>query len=79
MPAISQANDNDPRGVEVEIAERSDLPGMWTVEAVDTGSEGEIYQALFTGPKAKERAYEYALLKYGIGKPASDTRTSTSN
>jgi hypothetical protein len=78
MRAIAQANDNDPRGLEVEVAERHDRPGMWTVEAVDTGSEGEIYQALFAGPKAEERAYEYARLKYGVGSPSPDTRTSTS-
>lgn len=71
MRAIAQANDNDPRGLEVEVAERFDLPGTWTVEAVDTGSEGEIYQALFTGPEAEERAYEYARFKYGVGLPSA--------
>lgn len=73
MRAIAQANDNDPRGFEVEVAERTDMLGMWTVEAVDTGSEGEVYQALFTGPKAEERAYEYARLKYGVGVPSKAT------
>jgi len=66
MPKAKLANDNQPRGLEVEVAERKDLPGMWTVEAIDTGSEGEIYQALFTGPRAKERAYEYAALIYSV-------------
>ncbi len=67
------ANDNEPRGLEVEVAERTDAPGNWTVEAVDTGSEGEIYQAIFCGPRAKERAYAYALLEYGVVGPGSIT------
>lgn len=73
MRNLAQANDNDPRGLEIEVAEREDLPGMWTVEAVDTGSEGEIYQALFTGPMAMQRAYEYAFFKYGVGEPSAET------
>ena len=49
---------------EVEVAERKDMPGAWTVEAI--GPDGEIYQAIFAGPEAKSRALEYARLKYGI-------------
>lgn len=66
-------NDNEPRGLEVEIAERHEEPGVWTVEAIDTGSEGEVYQTLFTGPKAKERAYDYALATYGVPSGRSHT------
>lgn len=65
MHAFSKANDNDPRGIEVEVAEREDAPGNWTVEAVDTASEGEVYQAIFIGPKAEERARAYASWMYG--------------
>jgi hypothetical protein len=60
------SNDNEPRGLEVYVGERRDEPGMWTVEAVDAGSEGEVFQALFTGPEAEKRAYEYARFKYGV-------------
>jgi hypothetical protein len=35
----------------------------WRVEAIDYESEGEIFVALFSGPKAKERAEEYAVWK----------------
>lgn len=66
MSALSKANDNQPRGLEVEVAERMDAPGNWTVEAVDTGSEGEIYQAIFIGPQARERALDYARWMYGL-------------
>jgi hypothetical protein len=37
--------------------------GDWRVEAVDTESEGECYVAIFTGPRAEERAREYAAWK----------------
>ena len=70
------ANDNEPRGLEVEVVEVSYEPGTWTVEAVSTGKEGEIYQALFTGPNAKERAEAYAAWMYGF--PSSPTQTSRS-
>ena len=73
MRALIQANDNDPRGLVVEVAERLDAPGVWTVEAVDEGPEGEVYQALFAGPDAEEAAYEYARFKYGL--PSSPTST----
>ena len=43
------------------------VPGTWSVEAI--GPDGEIYQALFIGPDARERAEEYARLKYGLGAP----------
>lgn len=59
-------NDNEPRGLVVEIAERRDDPGVWTVEAVDEGSEGEVYQVLFIGPSAEQFARDYAAWKYGI-------------
>ena len=48
--------------MQVEIQERADMPGAWTVEAI--GSDGEIYQAVFIGPDAEGRAREYARVKY---------------
>lgn len=50
----------------VEVFERKGSPGVWSVEAI--GSDGEIYQALFMGPGARERAVEYADFKYGLRK-----------
>lgn len=35
----------------------------WVVEAIDYGSEGEIYAATFSGPGAQQRAEEYAAWK----------------
>jgi hypothetical protein len=46
----------------IEIAERTDAMGVWTVEA--TGPDGEIYQATFAGPDAEARTREYAAWKY---------------
>lgn len=54
------ANQNEPRGLEIEVVERDDMPGVWTVEMIDMGSEGEIYQALFPGPLSEKRARAYA-------------------
>lgn len=54
--------------LETEIIERKDAPGSWGVEAIDT--DGAIYMAIFLGPKAEERALEYARSKfsyYGAG------------
>lgn len=37
----------------------------WRVEAIDFDSEGECYLAVFSGPKAQQRAEEYAAWKNG--------------
>lgn len=50
--------------MDIEIFERRDSAGVWTVEAI--GSDGEVYQALFAGPQAEQRAREYANFKYDI-------------
>ena len=47
----------------IEVFERKGQPGAWSVEAI--GDDGEIYQAIFIGPEAKEHAAEYAAYKYG--------------
>jgi hypothetical protein len=39
----------------------------WFVEAIDYGSEGEVYQVDFAGPSAQARAEEYATWKNGAG------------
>lgn len=55
----------EPRsGLEVTVGERMDWPGVWTVEAIDMGADGDIYQAFFAGPEAKARAEEYSRMKY---------------
>lgn len=53
-------------GLEVSVVERKDQPGVWTVEAIDMEGDGAIFQALFVGPEAQERAKEYARFKYGV-------------
>lgn len=69
-------NDNEPLGIEVGIVEVKNAPGEWLVEAIDYGSEGEIYRAIFSGPMAEQRARAYALLTYGT--PSAPTQSSTS-
>lgn len=59
------ANDHKSTGLDVEVAAHLDIPGAWVVEAVDNGSEGEVYSALFAGPKAEERAHAYADFAFG--------------
>ena len=51
--------------MDVEIVERKDSPGSWSVEAIDIDGDGAVFQAIFVGPQAKERAEEYAAFKYG--------------
>jgi len=41
-----------------EVLEDRRYPGEWRVEAID--DEGSCYVTLFSGPRAKERAFEYA-------------------
>ena len=61
-------NDNEPPGIEVGIVEIEGFPGEWLVEAIDHGSEGEIYRAIFSGPNAEQRARDYALATYKVAK-----------
>ncbi|MGO9135664.1 MAG: hypothetical protein ACLP8A_16655 [Methylovirgula sp.] len=55
--------DLPPQQYEIEIAERNDAPGAWSVEAID--EDGGIEQAIFAGPKARERAEAYRAFQYG--------------
>jgi len=64
MASRAAINFND-HGMDVEVVERRDTPGAWGVEAIDSANDGEIYMAVFSGPQAKDRAEEYARLKYG--------------
>jgi hypothetical protein len=53
-------------GLDIEVVDRKDTPGAWSVEAIDNEGDGSIFQAIFIGPDAQERAKEYAQLKYGV-------------
>jgi hypothetical protein len=44
--------------ISYELAESDGYSGEWRVEAI--GPDGEVYVSIFSGPKAKERAAEYA-------------------
>lgn len=44
-----------------QVQESEEIRGDFLVSAID--SDGEICSALFSGPKAKERAEEYAAWK----------------
>ncbi len=49
---------------DVTIAERELTRSVWDVEAIDT--DGGVEQAIFLGPKAEERAREYASRRYCV-------------
>jgi len=53
----------DPIIDEVAVAEHARWRGCWTVTA--RSSAGTVFEALFQGADAEERAREYALWKYG--------------
>ncbi|MCI0349297.1 MAG: hypothetical protein L0Z53_07725 [Acidobacteriales bacterium] len=38
----------------------------WRVEAINSQGDGEVYVTIFSGPDAKERAYEYADWKNNV-------------
>lgn len=49
---------------DVTVAERTDSPGEWGVEAVEY-EDGTVEMALFSGPGAEKRARAYAAWQYG--------------
>lgn len=59
--------------ISVEVVERRDDPGVWSVEAINT--DGSIEVALFPGPNSKDRATEYAAWRYELAE-AADTITA---
>jgi hypothetical protein len=77
MSKAKPINDNEPPGLEVEVVPLRHDPDRWLVEAIDYGSEGEICRAIFSGPKAKERAFDYARLTYGLPDALTQISTST--
>lgn len=66
LARLDQTNRGDSNHMQVEVVERRDTPGAWSVEAIDHGSEGEVYLAVFSGPDAQGRAHEYARTKYRL-------------
>jgi len=46
--------------IEIEVVPRTGAMSEWSVEAIDYGSEGNVYVTLFAGPEAERRAREYA-------------------
>jgi hypothetical protein len=51
-----------------EVVERDSTPETWAVEAIDVDGDGDVYVSLFSGPKARARAVEYAEEKYAAVK-----------
>jgi hypothetical protein len=43
-----------------DVARSEEAPFDWVASAVNDEGDGEIYVAVFSGPRAKERAAEYA-------------------
>lgn len=53
--------------MQYEVVESKDKPGEWYVQAINYGSDGDIYGALFYGAAAQSRAEEYAAWKSDRG------------
>lgn len=49
--------------MDYEVFEDKESPGDWRVEAINMESDGECYVAIFSGPRARERAEEYVKWK----------------
>jgi hypothetical protein len=62
MPADAARKETE--SYSVEVVECKDAAGAWTVEAID--SDGGIEQAIFAGPKSRERADAYVRFQYGL-------------
>jgi hypothetical protein len=56
-----------------EVVESRQDRGHWHVEAID--DDGAVFVAVFSGPKARERAYEYASWKNSVLAPAEKVQT----
>jgi hypothetical protein len=52
------------RDLTAEITRRDTVPESWGVEAIDTMDDGAIELTIFSGPRAKLRAIEYAATRY---------------
>jgi hypothetical protein len=53
--------------MDYKVFASEDFPGEWVVGAIDDASEGEIYIARFSGPKARERAEDYRKWRDTVG------------
>lgn len=62
----AKSSSHVPRRMAVSVVERKDAPGVWSVEAIDHASDGDCYVTVFYGPRSRERAAEYARLKYDV-------------
>jgi hypothetical protein len=54
---------NPSQGLTCTVIEDGNNPTDWRAEAIDDAGEGECYVVTFTGPRAEERAREYARWK----------------
>ena len=48
-----------------EVVEDRYSPGDFRAEAINSSGDGEVFVAVFTGPDASERAYDYAAWQNG--------------
>lgn len=55
--------------VEVSLVFNTTVPVSWTVEAVNSDTDGGIDVTVFSGPTAENRAREYARWKYAAFSP----------
>jgi hypothetical protein len=55
--------------LEIGLVLRTSLPITWSVEAFDPADDGTTEMAQFSGPRAEQRAREYAIWKYGVLDP----------
>lgn len=53
--------------MQFEVVQSKDQPGEWRVEATNETGDGEVFVTIFSGPKAEERAREYAEWKNASG------------
>ncbi len=56
--------------LEIALVLRTTVPPTWSVETIESGSDGAIEMAQFSGPHAEQRAREYSVWKYGVRAPA---------
>ncbi len=55
--------------LEIGLVIRTTVPTTWSVEAFDSADDGTTEMAQFSGPRAEQRAREYAMWKYGAIDP----------
>lgn len=60
-----------------EVVESRQYSGHWHVEAVD--DDGAVFVVVFSGPKAKDRAHEYASWKNSVLAPAEKRQAAAAD